>query len=54
MRNFSGVNTAPILRVTGDNNVTGRTYNVQTLSSGQSSPHHIVTRNPNGTATYSP
>lgn len=56
VRNFrsSGPTTAPILRVTGDNNVTGRTYNVPALAGGQQSANHVVTRNPNGTVTYSP
>lgn len=54
VRNYSGPPTVSVLKVTGDNNVTGRTYNVPTLTSGQTSGNYVVTRNPNGTANYSP
>lgn len=54
VRNFGGVPTASVLRVTGDNNATGRTHNVPTLTGGQQSPNFVVTRQPNGTATYNP
>jgi hypothetical protein len=54
VRNFSGAPTAPILLVTGDNGVTGRQYNVPTLTGGQQSSNYVVTRNPNGTASYAP
>lgn len=54
VRNFSGPPTASVLKVTGDSNATGRTYNVPVLPSGQTSGNYVVTRNPNGTVTYSP
>lgn len=54
VRNFSGVPTSSVLRVTGDNNATGRTHNVPTLTGGQQSQNFVVTRNPNGSATYNP
>jgi len=53
-RNFSGPTTAPVLIVTGDNGVTGRTYDIPALGSGTSSANFIVTRSASGTATYSP
>jgi len=54
VRNFSGPPTASVLNVTGNSNASGRTYAVPTLNSGQTSGNFVVTRNPNGTATYSP
>ena len=54
VNNFRGVPTASILRVTGDDGRTGRTYSVPTLLGGKTSGDFVVTRNPNGTATYSP
>jgi hypothetical protein len=53
-RNFSGVTTAPTLVVTGDSGVTSRIHSVPALTSGTSSGNYLVTRNPNGTVTYSP
>ncbi|HEV8095136.1 MAG TPA: FecR domain-containing protein [Burkholderiales bacterium] len=52
-RNFSGVTTAPILLVTGDNGVTSRRFDVPALTSGATSQNYFVTRTPAGTATYS-
>jgi len=52
-RNFSGVTTAPILLVTGDNGVTSRRFDVPALTSGATSQSYVVTRTPSGTATYS-
>jgi len=65
LHNFSGVATAPILIVTGDNGVTTRRFDVPALTSGASftlpsqpanvstSQNYVVTRTPSGTATYS-
>jgi len=52
-RNFSGVTTAPILLLTGDNGVTSRRFDVPALTSGATSQNYVVTRTPSGTATYS-
>lgn len=52
-RNFSGVTTAPILLVTGDNGVTSRRFDVPALTSGATSQNYIVNRSASGTATYS-
>jgi len=52
-RNFSGVKTAPILLLSGDNGVTSRRFNVPELTSGRFSQNYVVTRTPGGTATYS-
>lgn len=53
-QNFSGPTTAPTLIVTGDSGTTSRLFNVPALTSGAFSPNnYIVTRNANGTATYS-
>ncbi|GAB4168541.1 MAG: hypothetical protein Fur0039_06930 [Rhodocyclaceae bacterium] len=53
-RNFSGPTTAPVLIVTGDNGVTGRTHDIPALTSGATSGNYVVTRSASGTATYSP
>jgi len=53
---FSGVATSSTLVVTGDSNLTSRTFSVPTLptlSGSSTSQNYLVTRNPSGTATYS-
>lgn len=50
----SGPTTAPTLIVSGDNGATSRLYNIPALSGRQQSQNFIVTRNADGTATYTP